>query len=128
MTLLLIAVALLLFGNLLSNRADAALRSRPYAGPIAQPANWALGIGTAMNMIGGVLLAAWVISVSWLLAISVVALLIGNQMVSWGTVEKRENERGSAAALKGDRFVIRGTIVNLLAGVLLVIAFIQWLQ
>jgi hypothetical protein len=128
MTLLLTAAALMLFGNLLSSRADAALRSRPYGEPVAQPADWALGIGGAMHMIGGVLLLVWAISISWLLAVAGIALLIGNQMVKWGTVERRENAPDSEAAQKGDRFVRRGIIVNLFAGLLLVIVLIDWLQ
>jgi hypothetical protein len=124
MTLLLTSAALLLFGNLLCSRAGAAMRSRPYAGPVAQPADWALGIGTAINMVGGVLLAAWVISVSWWLALAGVGLLIGNQMCDWGRAEIRENPQGGTDAEKGRRVHKRGIVVCLSAGVLLVVAVI----
>jgi hypothetical protein len=122
MMLLLTAAALMLFGNLLSSRAAAALRPRPYGEPQAQPADWALGIGGAMSMIGGVLLVAWVISISWLLALGGAGLLIGNQMCNSGTIGIRENPQGSAEEEWGRRVLQRGIMVCLSSGVLAVVA------
>jgi hypothetical protein len=61
---------------------------------------------------------------TWLLALAVIGLLVGNQMVNWGSVEIQENPRGSAEEEKGRRFRQRGNIVCLSAGVLLVIAIL----
>jgi hypothetical protein len=56
MTTLLTGAALLLLGNVLAKRGGNILQSHPYRSPASRPGNWWLGIGTAINMLAGVLL------------------------------------------------------------------------
>lgn len=65
---------------------------------------------------------------AWLLAFSVVVLMLGNRLRKVGIEQARANSYGSDAALRGERKSGTGTVINIIGGISLLGAILwRWL-
>jgi hypothetical protein len=124
MTLILSAVALLLVGNVIANAGDARCRVLPYHSAEHDRAFRLVSVGTAINLIAGVLLVVGVFTLDpplRTIAIGAALLFWGRDVSTRAAVtcrECRDLDRPEPELRSAERAVSIGAVMSIIGGVL----------
>jgi uncharacterized membrane protein len=126
MTYLVLSAALLIVGNAISNRGVGLTRANEYRSPAWAAGSRRISVGTAINMIGGVLLVVGVFTLDpplRTIAIGAALLFWGRDVSTRASVtcrECRDLDRPETELRSAERAVSIGTVMSIVGGVLLV--------